>query len=191
MDLYSSKLPRIIINTRKCGNYICIATCSLALHSNSLELAHTFSYSIARSLAHLNSHSTELAPTLALAHACQNFFALAHSRSSTCWLTFSWTCWNSLILPRTRSCSLELTYTCSRLPACWLAVTRTRSPGALETIQFSLTSFMLFLEWIHLLHSYQILRRYDRKAKFKRMPPGGWIQLMGPIFTRAFLPGPS
>jgi len=106
--------------TRKCGNYSCIATCSLALRWNSLALARPPVGSHSLELAHFVSNSLELARPVLQSHPV----------------------------------------------------------------------FMLFLKWIHLIHSYQILRKCDRKQNSK-MPPSGWIQLPVPSFTRANLPEPS
>jgi len=63
--------------TRKCRNYSCIATCSLALRSNSLELAHSLSRSLAHPVTRTRSRSPEL--------LC--------IRSSTCWLALARTRW--------------------------------------------------------------------------------------------------
>jgi len=60
------KMKKTVYETRQCGNYSCIATCSLPLPSNSLELAHTLT--LARppvgshyiALARTRSHSLSL-----------------------------------------------------------------------------------------------------------------------------------
>jgi len=117
-------------NTRQCGNYICIATCSLALHSNSLELAHT--------------------------RDCQKSFTLAHICLSTCWLAFAQT--RSLSLPPISSHLLALV--CLTAGSHLLELVHFLSNSltrCCQTIQFSLSSFMLVFIYIHLLHSYQIL----------------------------------
>jgi len=63
-------------NFFKCGNYSCIETCSLALHSNSLELAHTLSHSLTLVRLPVGSHYLTLEKThshsLALAHNNKN-----------------------------------------------------------------------------------------------------------------------
>jgi len=72
--------------TRKCGNYSCIATCSLVLRSNSLELAHTLTLALAR-------------PPVGLHYPALDEFA----RSPTGWLAHVQTRSLSLELSRTRS----------------------------------------------------------------------------------------
>jgi len=110
--------------TRKCGNCSCIATCSLALRSNSLELAHTL------------SRSPELIyiPSPSLVHL------LARTRLNALELTDSFSC----PLSRTRSHSLALVVGSHSLELVYfLSNSLSR---CCQAIQFSLSSLMLFLK---------------------------------------------
>lgn len=99
--------------TWKCGNYCFIATCSLALRSNSLELAHIRWHLLARMLA-VGSHLLELTKINSHLPA---LLELAHNLS------------HSLARPLagTISHSLELTHTLALAGAHYNRLARTRS----------------------------------------------------------------
>jgi len=137
--------------TRKCDNYCCTATCSLAMRSNSLEVSHSPTGS------HYLAQDRTCSHWLALARACQNSFTLARPQLASIHSHLL-----ALPLARTRS----LTSTCSRSNTflnslAWCG----------QTVQFSLFFVTLFLKRIHLLRSHQILWLASRD-----MPPSGWIQ---------------
>jgi len=100
-----------------------------------------------------------------------------HTRSPARWLTLSRTWQNSLTLSSTCLHLLELLCTCLFSLVHLLARTLSNSLSQCsKTLQFSLASFTLFLRWLHLLRSYQILWKHfnrcwrcDCKMKFKRM----------------------
>jgi len=155
--------------TRKCGNCYCSAKCSLALRSNSLELAHTREHllALARTLLHplafarpsVGSHSLARPLARTILHSIELANTLSHSLELAHFLTNS----------------LELAHRC-------------------HTVQFLLFSSVLFLKsicYVATKFCENIFIGDYRETKFKRMPSSGWIQLPVPIFKRASLSGLS
>jgi len=149
-----------IILTRDCGNYSCIAMCSLVRCSNSLTL-HTHSPAHWLTLTHTQN-------SLKLLSTC------SHSPELLC------TCSLLLIhlLTHTLSNSLKLAHT--RLPP----TARTRSLS-LELVHLLLQNYSVFTRFLHAIPQMNpsatqipnILISVKDVTTKRNLPPGGWIQL--------------